>query len=400
VGSAGRAGAGTVMAGAAGGGPPTAERIRVLHVGKYYPPVPGGMERVLQLLCEGERRHVDSRALVASTDGGTERAVIGGVPVTRVASFTRIGSVAVSPGLALELLRSRADITVIHEPNPVALVADVMTRRRGPLLVYLHSEVVRPQWKYRLLYRPFLRRVLDRAARIIVASPAMAESAEQLEGYRDKCVVIPYGIDTARLHLTPAVEARLTEIRAASAGEPLVLFTGRLVPYKGVDVLIRAMKGSNARLALVGDGPLAGSLRDLARDLQVADRVTFMGALSDPELIALYHACDVFVLPSVTRAEAFGIVQIEAMACGKPVISTSVASGVPWVNRHGETGLIVPPGDVNALRHAIASLTADESLRARLGGAGRRRVEREFTAAGMAERTVALYRAVLNGHAA
>jgi rhamnosyl/mannosyltransferase len=355
------------------------------------------MERVLQLLCEGERRHVDSRALVASLSRATEHAVLAGVPVTRVASLARIGSVAVSPGLAVELLRSRPDITVIHEPNPIALVADLVTGRRGPLLVYLHSEVVRPQWKYRLMYRPFLRRVLDRAARIIVASPAMASSAAQLEGYRHKCVVIPYGVDRARLRMTPAIRARVDELRADADGRPLVLFAGRLVPYKGADVLIRALQGVNARLVVVGDGPQAGALHDLVRQLQLTDRVALAGAVPDPELIALYHACDLFVLPSVTRAEAFGHVQVQAMASGKPVISTSVPSGVPWVNRHGETGLVVAPGDVEALRHALAMLVADGALRARLGAAGQRRVEEEFTAERMADRTVALYRAVLDG---
>jgi len=378
----------------------TQGRLRVLHVGKYYPPVAGGMERVLQLLCEGERRHVDSRALVASLGRGTERSVLGGVPVTRAASLARVGSVGIAPGLALELLRTRADITVIHEPNPIALVADLVTRRSGPLVVYLHSEVVRPQWKYRLLYRPFLARVLDRAARIVVASPAMASGAAQLEGYRHKCVVIPYGIDLAHLHPTPQVRARAEAIRAGAGGLPMVLFAGRLVPYKGVDVLLRAMGGVDARLVVAGDGPQAGALRELARSLQVADRVTFMGGVSDAELVALYHACDLFVLPSVTRAEAFGLVQVEAMACAKPVISTDVPSGVPWVNRHGETGLVVAAGDARALGDAIATLRADKALRLRLGAAGRRRVEAEFTAERMAERTVALYHSILNGRAA
>ena len=209
--------------------------MKVLHVGKYYPPVPGGMERVLQLLCEGERRQVDSRVLVAGTRRTTLHEARNGVPVTRAGSLATIGSVGLSPALPLELFRARRDITVLHEPNPVALVSDYVTAGRGPLVVYFHSEVVRAEWKYALLYRPFLRRVLDRAARIIVASPSMAERAEQLAAYRHKCVVIPYGIDPAPLATTSAVCARAAELRDQS-GTPLVLFTGRLVPYKGVDV--------------------------------------------------------------------------------------------------------------------------------------------------------------------
>lgn len=372
--------------------------MRVLHVGKYYPPVPGGMERVLQLLCEGERRHVDSRVLVASTDRTTRREVRNGVPVTRAGSLAMLGSVGLSAALPLELRRENPDLTVVHEPNPVALVADFVTARRGPLVVYFHSEVVRAEWKYRLLYRPFLRRVLDRAARIIVASPAMAERAQQLEAYRHKCSVIPYGIDTVPLAGTPAVHARAAALRH-ELGTPLVLFAGRLVPYKGVDVLLRAVAALRVQLVVVGNGPLRESLTAQARD-SCGGRVTFAGTVTDTELTALYHACDVFVLPSVTRAEAFGMVQIEAMACGKPVVSTAVLSGVPWVNQHGITGLVVPPGNAGALADALRVLLADEGLRDRLGAAGRRRVAEEFTAARMAERTVALYRGVLNGHAA
>ena len=369
-------------------------RLRVLHVGKYYPPVPGGMERVLQLLCEAERRQVDVRVLVANLGRTTVREEYRGVPVTRVATLARVGSVALSPALAVELARTRADVTVVHEPNPVALVADMVTRRRGPLVVYFHSEVVRAQWKYRAFYRPFLKRVLDRAAAILVASPAMRDSATQLEGYRDKCVVVPYGIDLHGFEASADVIARAGEWRTTLGPSPLFLFVGRLVPYKGVDVLIRAMAGLEARLAIVGDGPLRPSLEARAAEAVVAGRVRFLGALTDEQVVALYHACDAFVLPSVTRAEAFGMVQLEAMACGKPVVCTDLPSGVPWVNKHGESGLVVPPGDAGALRSAMSQLAADDTVRAALGAGARQRVEREFTADRMAARTLAVYQDV------
>jgi glycosyltransferase involved in cell wall biosynthesis len=366
--------------------------MKILHVGKYYAPVPGGMERVLQLLCEGERREIDSRVLVAGTTCRTTSEVHNGVPVTRAGRLATVGSVALTPGLPLALHRAEPDLIVLHEPNPVALVADALTRQRRPLVVYFHSEVVRAEWKYRLLYRPFLRRVLDRAARVVVASPQMAERAVQLEGHRHKCVVIPYGIDTAPLALTQALRDRANRIRAA--GRPLVLFVGRLVPYKGLDVLIRAFAGVDARLVIVGDGPLRTRLERQAAET-CGDRVVFAGTVADADLAAHYHACDLFVLPSITRAEAFGVVQVEAMACGKPVVSTAVASGVPWVNQHDRTGLVVAPGDAEALARAMRLLLADTALRERLGAGGRTRVAREFTARRMAERTVALYAEVL-----
>ena len=367
--------------------------IRVLHVGKYYPPVPGGMERVLQLLCENERPGVDSRVLVAHLGRTTVREEVAGVPVTRIASLGRVGSVGVCPTLPIWLRRLRGDVTVIHEPNPLALVSVVLARLPGPIIVWFHSEVVRARWKYRLFYRPFLRAVLSRAARIVVSSPALARHAVELQDFREKCAVVPFGVDLDRLAADDGIRRRAEALRAAY-GPRVILFVGRFVPYKGLDVLLRALDGVDATAVLVGEGPLRGELEAQARRLP-PDRVRFVGGVSDRELTAHYHAADLFVLPSVTRAEAFGVVQLEAMACGVPVVSTDLPSGVPWVNEDGKTGLVVPPGDADRLRTALDSLLRDGPRRAELGRYARRRVERDFTLGRMAALTSQLYRDVL-----
>jgi glycosyltransferase involved in cell wall biosynthesis len=368
----------------------------VLHVGKFYPPAPGGMEKVVQLLCESERSNgqVDSRVLVSNTSARTVCLVAQGVRDTLVAPCGGIGSVGICPALPLAMARITRDVTVIHEPNPVALVSDWLTRQRKPLVVWFHSEVLRPQWKYRLLYQPFLRRALARAARIVVSSPNLAAHAAELQPHQHKCVVIPFGIDRDRLAATPEIACRVKQLALETPG-PRMLFIGRLVPYKGVEVLLRAMTRVTGSAWIVGDGPLRESLEADCRRLGIADRVTFTGAVPDAEVVARLHACDVFVLPSVTHQETFGVVQIEAMACGKPVVSTNVRSGVPWVNRDGETGLVVEPGDAKALAMAIERLANDENLRRRMGEAGRARVGREFTLSGMAARTADLYRTVI-----
>jgi len=369
--------------------------LRVLHVGKFYPPASGGMERVVQLLCEGERAHVDSRVLVSNGRAATVHETVRGVPVTRVAQLHAIGSVGVCPTFPWWMRRLPADVMVIHEPNPLALVTHALVRPTARLVVWFHSEVVRPQWKYRLMYRPFLRRVLRHAERIVVASPRLAEYAVELQDFREKCVAIPFGIDPAPLAAGEAVQRKAAEIRTALPG-PLVLFVGRMVPYKGVDVLLRAMVGLDGHAILVGNGPMKAAWEQLAVTLGVTDRVHFQGDVDQATLTALYHACDVFVLPSVTRAEAFGMVQLEAMACGKPVISTLLPSGVPWVNRDGETGLIVEPGDDVGLRSAMNALLSDPALRKTMGDRGRARVASEFTIERMVNQTTAMYRSIVD----
>ncbi len=363
--------------------------LRILHVGKFYPPARGGMERVLQLLAEGERGRVDTRVLAASSGPRTVEETYRGVPVTRVARFGAVGTVALSPDFPRRLGRSRADVVVVHEPNPLGLLSYWLARPSGRLVVWFHSQVIPHRWFYRF-YGPLLRWGLRRADAIVVSSPRLMEHARELAPHRDKCVVIPFGIDPAPFATTPALQAAVLDARARY-GRPLLLFVGRLVPYKGVDILLRALCGLDAHAVIVGSGPLDGELRRLADALAVAQQAHFVGEVSDEELRALYHACDVLVLPSVAPNEAFGVVQLEAMACAKPIVSTDLPTGVPWVNRDGETGLVVPPGDAHALRTSIGRLLEDPVLREKLGRQGRRRLHAEFTVERMVERITDVY---------
>ena len=361
-------------------------RPRVLHLGKYYVPERGGIETVLEALCRGTAATLDSRALVMHTEPRTVHEVVDGVPVTRVASFGRVGAVSLTPSLALWLSRASADVVVLHEPNPMALVACALVPPDVPLVVWFHSEVVRPRWRYRLFYEPFLNRVLERAARIVVSAPPLRD-VPALAGHRDKVTVLPFGLD-------PTGYPVLAEHEARPGQTPTVLFVGRLVAYKGLDVLLRAMVDVPGSLALVGDGPLRESLQKLAQELGVADRVTFLGRVSDADRLAWFGRADVVVLPSVSRQEAFGMVQVEAMLTGRPVVSTSVPTGVPWVNQHDESGLVVPPGDSAALASALRRVCGDSALRARLGRGGRARAIRLFTAERMCADFTSLCRAV------
>jgi lipopolysaccharide/colanic/teichoic acid biosynthesis glycosyltransferase len=364
--------------------------VRVTHLGKFYPPTAGGMERVLQALCEGERAlGVDSRALVVGAASTTHCEEVNGVPVTRAGSSGRVGSVALSAALIRLLRQDESDVLVLHEPNPMALVAYALARPRQPLVIWYHSEVIRPRWRYRMFYHPVATIAYRRATRIVVSSPALMESASALAPYRHRCVVVPFGLPEPG-PLTGRAHASVVSVRARWPGS-IVLFVGRLVPYKGIDVLLRAMQGLNAAAVIIGDGPLRQKLEHDAGALAMSERVFFLGRQSEDALDAWYRACDVLALPSTTAAEAFGLVQLEAMARAKPVVSTRVASGVPWVNQDGVTGFCVRPGDAPALRTALATILESDNLRTRMGTAARQRFVDHFTHRGMVERTAALY---------
>jgi glycosyltransferase involved in cell wall biosynthesis len=356
---------------------------RVLHVGKFYPPSAGGMERVLETLCRSSRGLVENHVLVANTSRATVRETIDDVAVTRVGTIGAVGSVHLAPALASWLRRMPADLIVLHEPNPWALLSYSIARPAAPLFIWYHSDVVRPALQYALFYAPLARFVYSRARRIIVSSPPLAEHATALAPYRDRIRVIPFGIEPSAW----AADGGPTSDSQA----PFLLFAGRHVAYKGVDVLLRALSHNTACAVIVGDGPERTKWEAMAGALCLNGRVRFAGEVPDAELRRLMHACDALVLPSVTRAEAFGYVQLEAMACGKPVISTDVASGVSWVNQHMRTGLVVRAGDADALRAAIDRLSADQALRETLGAAGRARVEQQFTLERLRERLRALY---------
>jgi rhamnosyl/mannosyltransferase len=354
------------------------------------------METILELVCERTAGQVENRVIVANAGIATKEEHVGSVEVVRAGAIARIGAVAICPTMPWRLAREQPDLVVIHEPNPMGLVAYYLARPEARLVVWFHSEVIRPSWRYRLFYRPFLQFALSRASKIVVASPTLAASAPQLREWRSKCTVIPYGVDTRAL---PDATARRAHDMRKAAGRPVVLFVGRLVPYKGADVLLDALCGLDAVAMIVGDGPQRAPLANRARALGISDRVRFLGSVGNDDLRALYAACDLFVLPSVTRQEAFGVVQIEAMAHGKPVISTDLGTGTAWVNQHGETGLVVPPGDAAALHAAIGELLADPGRRADLGRAAARRARTMFHVDRMIDATLELYRDVMHGPA-
>lgn len=359
--------------------------MKIVHVGKYYPPHWGGMETALKDMCEVLASRVELEALVASDGRASTTEMVRGVRVSRLANLGTLFSQPLVAGLGRRLRSSGADVVHLHEPNPLAMVSFLLSGSSAPLVIHYHSDIVR-QRKLRLLYRPWLEWGLARAAAIVAGSAELVEHSPVLSRWRDKCVVIPFGIDLARFLAIGRPENQ------PAAPAPLILAVGRLAYYKGFHYLIEAMRQlPAARLVIAGDGEERAALEQLIGKLGLGARVELCGRLSDPQLLDWYRRADIFCLPSCECAEAFGLVQLEAMGAALPVVSTDLPTGMRAVNRDGETGAVVPPHDVKALAAALARLAADPALRRRQGDAGRRRALELFSRDRMGEQILALY---------
>jgi glycosyltransferase involved in cell wall biosynthesis len=368
--------------------------MKVVHIFKdYYPPTTGGIEQHISLLCRLLAKKIDVTVMIPGRSIRRGEDSLQGVRIIRVPEFGRFASAPLCPTAPFELNRLRPDIVHLHFPNPMGDLSYLLGGRNIPLLVTYHADIIR-QKSFLPLYRPVLRRLFKNVSRIIVGSEEYIASSALLCEYRRKCTIIPYGVDIEALVPRNGESAQIDSIRHETGGK-LVLFVGALRYYKGLDVLLSAMVKVAGHLAVVGRGTEDKALKHLASQLGVGDRVTFYGEVSDLKLRTLYNAADVFVLPSTNRCEAFGIVQLEAMACGKPVVSTDLPTGVRFVNQHEITGLIVRPGDPEALANALNRLLGDAALRSNLGSAARRRTKQEFSAGQMAARTLELYREIL-----
>src|SRR5580704_12425705 len=370
-----------------------AAKLSVLHVGKFYPPHMGGIETHLQALCGALRNHADVRVIVSSDDRNTVEELVDSVPVARLGTLLTAFSTSISPAMVSRIRNSGAELVHIQLPNPAAVLAYLASGHRGRLVVTYHSDTVKQKILGRM-FEPLLHAALRRSAAIIATSPNYVATSPVLQAFRDRCHVIPYGIDTAQFEQCSPEAVRSVRERL---GDRLVISVGRLVYYKGFDVVIRGGADVRGKLVIVGEGPLRSELQSLAARLGVTDKVVFAGEVNNAGVMPYYHAADLFALASVARSEAFGIVQIEAMAAGLPVVNTSLDSGVPFVSLDGQTGLTVPPGDSQALAAALNRLLDDQGLRHSLGQAGVLRARQEFSLDTMLRRTLALYQTVQAG---
>ena len=382
--------------------------MRVTMVNKYYwPPHLGGVETVVRNLSEGLVAETDARVEAIVANEGRERVeeTIAGVDVVRLPRQFALSSAPIAlamPG-AIAATARRADppdVINLHFPYPWGELSWLQAHPDIPMVLSYHSDIVR-QKRMLAAYRPFLEAVLDRADVIATSSPNLRDNSPFLAPRAEKVRIVDYGLHVDTIaEPSHAIAARAEQIRAEHAGRKIVLFVGRLVYYKGADVLVRAMADVDADVVLLGRGPLESELREIARANGIGQRATWVEPTTDDELAAYYHACDVFCLPSVANSEAFGLVQIEAHAAGKPAVSTDLPTSVPYANLDGVTGLIVPVGEVAALAAALNRLLADDELRGRLGKQARERALSQFTIPRMVSQMLDVYAEAIDVHAA
>lgn len=372
--------------------------MKILQVYKDYFPVIGGMENHIRLIAQRlpqQHRDMEVTVLVTNTAKHTVVENIDGVKVIKAGRLANISSAPLSLSLFSQMhaLSAQADLIHLHFPYPIGELAYLWAGRNKPMLITYHSDIVRQKYLLQF-YKPFMLQVLRKAKRITCSNPNYIQTSPYLKLHEDKCVVIPFGVELNEFEPTPAVLARAQAIRAQYAA-PLVLFVGLLRYYKGLSYLIEAMQHvPQAHLLIAGNGPENERLRAQTDALGLNDRVHFLGRVTDEDRLALYHACDIFSLPSIHRSESWGVVQMEALACGKPSISTELGTGTSWVNQHEQTGLVVQPMNAQALADAINRLLADPDLRQRMGQAAKARVRQEMDANVMLDRLANLYRSI------
>ena len=372
--------------------------IRVLTFGRFADANFGGLERYVFELARSLSHEVHYTNIVAERGPLPDLRIVG--ETVRARPWFHIGGTPVCPSMLVHALRAHrhAPFDIVHlqfPADPMAHWATMALPKSVKRVITWHSDIVR-QRTLLSLYRPFLNQLLRSADAVIASTPAHFSSSGQLAPVKHRpeiLHVVPYGFELERFGVRPPLADELRRRHDASL---LVFALGRHVYYKGFQFLIRALAGvPGAKLILGGEGPLTQELRREAAEVGVADRVAFVGRIPEQDLIAYYHACDVFCLPSMEPSEAFGIVQIEAMAASRPVVCCELHNGVTWVNRDRVTGLVVPPADASALAAALRALAADPALRESLGRAGKERALSVFTTAAMSRGTLAVYRDVL-----
>lgn len=367
--------------------------MKILQVNKLYYPWVGGVEKIVQQLAEGldGENDLEIEVLACRSKGIRKTKKINEVKVYQASSFGIVWGLPISFDFLwlFKKLSKNIDIIDFHHPFPLGDLVIFLFRPKAKLIVHYHSDIVR-QKILEVFFRPLIFRTLKKAKKIIVSNPNLIKSSIYLQKFQKKCEVIPFGVDLSKFQKFDAGEVKKIKEKYGD----FVLFVGRLNYYKGVKFLVKAMKEVNANLVIIGQGPEKNNLELKIKELDLEDKVFFLPPQKEKELINFYQAAKIFILPSIFKSEAFGIVLIEAMACGKPIISTELGTGTSWVNINEETGFVVQPRDSEALAVAINKILENKNLEQKFSENARKRVEQEFSLEKMLREIEKIYKSL------
>lgn len=368
--------------------------IKVLHIGKYYPPFFGGIEKVNFDLVENlNNSEIKTDVLCFDHQKGkTAVEEKSGYKIFRCSTLLTLISTPISISIfkTLKSIYKEYDIVHIHLPNPVAAVAYQFLNYKGKIVLHWHMDIFKKKF-VKFFYNPFQKHLLKKADNIIVTSPIYLETSENLKDYREKCRVIPIGINNS--YLTENLEFR-KELEEKYHGKTVVFAMGRLVYYKGFEYLIDAAQQLNKNTVVLigGTGVLKGKLEKRIREKKVQNKVKLLGKIPQEDLKEYYNRADLFCLPSVERTEAFGIVLIEALSMGLPLVSTNIGTGTSWINQHNQTGFVVPPKNAHELAKAINEIGKDPILKRKFAEKSKQRFQAKFTLEQMLDKMKNLYK--------
>ena len=336
--------------------------MRILQLGKFYP-IRGGVEKVMYDIMTGLSKRGVSCDMMCALSHGRSR-IIEINPHAKLIgchALKKIAATMISPAMIFALRRrcQKYDIIHVHHPDPMACLSLFLSGYKGKVALHWHSDIEKQKVLLQL-YRPLQKWLLRRADVILGTTPVYTAESPFLTSMQHKIQCLPIGIDPI-----PSCNSRVESIYNRYAHKKIIFSLGRLVTYKGYRYLVEAARYlSDDYVVLIGgEGPLKNKLLDEIETLGVTGKVQLLGRIPDEDLPAYYHACKLFCLSSIQKTEAFAIVQIEAMSCNRPVVATSIPhSGVAWVNKHGVSGLNVPPRNAHALATAIMTIAGDETI--------------------------------------
>lgn len=372
--------------------------MRILQFTKFYPPVWGGIEAVTYELTEGinDAGH-KCDVLCANTKLHYQKDSYNkNYHVIRAASFGRLFSTSLSPQLIFifNKIKNDYDIIHVHFPDPLTALALYLCKPKAKIVIHWHSDIIKQKLLFKF-FAPLQKWILKRADSIIGTSPKYINDSEQLKDFRNKCIAIPIGISPKNFG---GGEELYSKLKNQFANKKIVFALGRQVYYKGFEFLIKAIPGLNENICVIigGSGPEYKNYQKLIADLDLGERVFMTGEISNSDLATYFKISDLFCFPSTEPSEAFGVVQLEAMSFGKPVIATNIpCSGVSWVNADDISGYNVTPKDPISLAEKINFVLANQQIYDRLSAGALKRFNDYFRAETMINSVINLYRELL-----